>query len=97
MATRTVTEEDWQEPLRELLRQAKRLRERAERLQRRVRPGRSLLEGLLACENLRRELFGELFCRELEELSLVMEGGGEENRESSGGKEKMGGKGNSMD
>ena len=82
------TEEDQKEPLQNLSRRAERLSERIERLVERLRRGHSLLEAILGCEDFRREMFGDLFCREFNELSLEMRGHGEESREGGKGKEK---------
>lgn len=48
-----------------VLRRCRRFRVRAQRAR-----SRDFLEGFFACENLRRQVFSDLFCREFDELSL---------------------------
>jgi len=67
------------------LRRSRKLMERVGRMNRRARMGVNLLEGLFACEDLRRMVLGDLFCRDFEELSLGMQGHGDENEGKMGG------------
>jgi hypothetical protein len=63
-------EKEKEEPFRKILRRSRRMRERIERISRsRARTG-AFLEAFFACEDLRRELLGDLFCREFDEVSL---------------------------
>ena len=50
---------------RKVLRKCRRFRVRGQRAR-----SRDFLEGFFACENLRRQVFSDLFCREFDELSL---------------------------
>ena len=95
-AQRTEMEDYQREAFRKIWRRAERLGKRLGRLIRRARArarararrGSALVEGLLACEDLKREVFGDLFCREFEELRMGMRGGGDERRRKNDGKEE---------
>lgn len=81
------------EPCKKILRRSRRLRHQIKRL-RWKGTGGSLVGALLACEELRRQLFGDLFCQEFEELSLSIRDGGGEKREDVGERnEERNGKG----
>jgi hypothetical protein len=85
-ALKTLEMDDKQmERFRKSLRRSRKLRERVGGMNRRARIGGNLLEGLFACEDLRRRVLGDLFCRDFEELSLGMQGGGDENEGKMGG------------
>lgn len=87
VALKTLEMDDKEmERFRKILQRSRKLRERVGGMNRKARMGENLLEGLFACGDLRRMVLGDLFCRDFEELSLGMQGHGDENEEKTGGK-----------
>jgi hypothetical protein len=79
LALKALTMDDMEMmQFRKILRRSRKLKERVSGMNRNARMGGNLLEGLLACEDLRRRVLGDVFCQDFEALSLSVQGCGDE-------------------